>query len=205
MNLAHADLREKLLALIGGRRGHFQMESGYHSEQWFTLDRMFAQPEALRPYVVELAKRLAAHQPDAVCGPMTGGAKLAGLIAAELGVEYFFTERFAPRDATGLFPVRSAVPEARRAAVRGKSAVIVDDAVSAGSAVRGSYADLVACGARPVALGALFVFGAGAARFAAEKNLALESLVQTSFGIWPPAECPLCKSGVELEIVSDLA
>ena len=42
---------------------------------------------------------------------------------------------------------------------------LIDDAVSAGSAVRGTHADLLACGARPVALGALFVFGDAAARF----------------------------------------
>ena len=54
-----------------------------------------------------------------------------------------------------------------------------------------------------VALGALFVFGNKAAVFAQEHNLALESIVQLSFGLWPPAECPLCKTGVAVEKVSD--
>lgn len=198
-------MNDELIALIRGRRGHFQMESGYHGEQWFDLDRLFETPDKLRPYVSELARRVAAHRPAAVCGPMTGGAKLAALIAAELGAEYFWTERFVPPAATGLFPVKYAVPPERRAAVEGKSVAIVDDAVSAGSAVRGTFDDLVACGARPVALGALFVFGGAAARMAAERNVALEGLVHLSFGLWPPAECPLCQAGVALETVSDLA
>jgi orotate phosphoribosyltransferase len=198
-------MQDPLIALLAGRRGHFQMESGYHSELWFKLDALFERPEKLRPFVVELARRLAAHRIAAVCGPMTGGAKLARMIADELGAEYLFTERFDPPGATGFFPVKYFLPAARRATVRGKSVAIVDDAVSAGSAARGTYADLVACGARPVALGALFVFGGGAAQFAAEKNLALESIAQMSFGIWPPSECPLCRAGVAVEKVSDAA
>lgn len=200
-------MQEELITLLAGRRGHFQMESGYHSERWFNLDTLFSQPDRLRPFVAELARRLAVHRIDCVCGPMTGGAKLAELIAAELGVGFFFTERYAPSPsdaaAGGLFPIKYLLPAARRAAVRGKLVAIVDDAVSAGSAARGTHADLIACAARPVALGAMFVFGEGAARFAREKNLALESIAQMSFGCWAPAECPLCRNGIALEKVSD--
>jgi len=196
-------MQDELIKLLAGRRGHFQTESGYHTEWWFKLDALFEQPARLRPFVAELARRLAAHRIDAVCGPMTGGAQLAQMLAAELGLEYFFTERFEQPGATGLFPVKYYVPAARREAVRGKSVAIVDDAVSAGSAARGTYADLVECGARPVALGALFVFGEGAARFARENNLALESIAEMSFGLWPPADCPLCRAGVAVERVSD--
>jgi orotate phosphoribosyltransferase len=196
-------MQDEILKLPAGRRGHFQMESGYHSELWFTLDSLFEHPEPLRPFVAELARRLAAHRIDAVCGPMTGGAKLALLIADELRIGYFFTERFEQPDATGLFPIKYLIPAARREAVRGQSVAIVDDAVSAGSAARGTHADLLACGARPVALGALFVFGDAAARFAADKGLALEGIAQMSFGMWPPADCPLCKAGVAVENVSD--
>ena len=181
------------------------MESGYHTEWWFNLDALFAHPEQLRPFVGELARRLAVHRIDAVCGPMTGGAKLAQMISAELGVAGFFTERFEQSGTTAHFPVKYLIPAARREAVRGKSVAIVDDAVSAGSAARGTYADLVACGARPVALGALFVFGDAAARFATENGLGLESIVQMSFNLWAPEECPLCRSGVAVEKVSDIA
>lgn len=180
------------------------MESGFHSEQWFELDRLFDAPERLAPFVSELARRLAPHRPDAICGPMTGGAKLAEWVARELGVLYVFTERHAPRDpAPGFFPVGYRVPAVQRDLVRGRSVALVDDAISAGSAVRGSHADLLACGAQPVALGALFVFGDAAARYAVEHRLALEAMVRTSFNLWTPQDCPLCKAGVALEVVSD--
>src|SRR3954462_4407287 len=103
-------MQHELLTLIAGRRGHFQMESGYHSEMWFDLNRLFAEPSRLQPFVVALAQRLAAHRPDAGCGPMLGGAKLAGMIAAELKVPGFFSERFDSRAAGRLFPVHYQLP-----------------------------------------------------------------------------------------------
>ncbi|MBL9187415.1 MAG: hypothetical protein JNK23_08065 [Opitutaceae bacterium] len=195
---------EPLIKLLAGRSGHFRMESGYHSERWFELDRLLAQREQLRPFVTELAQRLAAHRIEAVCGPMTGGAQLAEQIADILGVEYWFTERFEPAEATGLFPVRYTMPATLREQARGKRVAIVDDAISAGSAVRGTHTDLRACGARPVAMGALFVFGQPAERFATEHGLALEAMARMSFGVWRPDECPLCRAGLPVERVSDV-
>lgn len=186
-------------ALFAVRRGHFQMESGYHSGSWYELGSLFDHPDELRPFASELARRLAAHGPDAVCGPMTGGAKLAQLIAAELSIGCFEAERFEVPDATGLFPVKYRLPEAQRQKARGRSVAIVDDAISAGSAVRGTHADLIACGARPVALGALVVFGATAARFAAETGLALEGIERMPLPMWQPADCPLCRAGVAVD------
>ena len=181
------------------------MESGYHSEQWFDLDSLFSERDRLQPFVRELARQFAAHHIDAVCGPMTGGAKLAELIAAELGLDSFHTERLEPPNATGLFPIRYIVPTAQRERLRGRTVAIVDDAISAGSAVKGTYADLLACGARPTACGALFIFGDAAAQFASEENLRLESIARLPFALWKPAECPLCRAGVPLEKVSDAA
>lgn len=192
-----------LLSLLAGRRGHFQMESGYHSEHWFDLDALFEQRSRLQPFANELAERLAVHRLDAVCGPMTGGAELAAMIATSLGCECFHADRIEPPGATGLFPVKYRVPTAQRERLRGKSVAIVDDAISAGSAVKGTHADLLACGARPVACGALFVFGDSGARLAAENNLPLEAIVRMPFGLWKPDDCPHCQAGVPFERVSD--
>jgi orotate phosphoribosyltransferase len=200
---AHAGaMAETIRALLAGRRGHFQMESGYHSEWWFELGSLFEHPDELRPFVSELARRLLSHGADAVCGPLMGGAKLAELIASELGIGCFVAERSETPEPTGLFPIKYRIPAARRQEVRGRSVAIVDDAISAGSAVRGAYADLVACGARPVALGALVVFGDAAARFAAETGIALEGIERMPFDLWLPADCPLCSAGVALDTVA---
>lgn len=174
------------------------MESGYHAASWFELDSLFDRPRELRPFVSQLARRVSSHGIDAVCGPMIGGARLARLIAGELGIESFEAARFETA-AEGLFPIRYELPAERRRRARGRTFAIVDDAISAGSAVRGTYADLIACGARPVALGALIVFGDGAQRFAAERGLTLEAIERLPFEMWLPAECPLCKDGVRID------
>jgi orotate phosphoribosyltransferase len=192
-------MENEIISLLAGRHGHFQMESRYHSDLWFDLEHLFDRPEQLRPFVAELARRLGAHGTDVICGPMTGGAKLAELIASELGLVYLFTERFERPGTAGLFPIQYIVPSHFRNGLRGKAVAIVDDAISAGSAARGTYADLLACGARPVALGALFIFGDTAMQFAAEKSLPLERIAAMPLGMWVPVECPLCRAGVPLE------
>jgi len=101
------------------------MESGWHSEWWFNLDALFERPEQLQPFVAELAKRLAGHRIDAVCGPVSGGAKLARLLAREMGVACFVAERFVPPAATGFFPVKYLLSANEREAVRGRSVAIV--------------------------------------------------------------------------------
>jgi orotate phosphoribosyltransferase len=194
-------MTDTITALVAGRRGHFAMESGYHSDAWFELGSLFEHPGELRPFVSDLARRISSHGVDAVCGPMTGGAHLARLIAGELRIESFAAERFETR-ASGLFPVRYQLPVDQRQRARGMSVAIVDDAISAGSAIRGTYADLVACGARPVVLGTLIVFGDAAGRFAAENGLPLEAIERTPLEMWLPTGCPLCKAGVRLDSVA---
>jgi orotate phosphoribosyltransferase len=194
-----ASMLNKVTPLLGLRRGHFRMESGYHSETWFELGSLFDDPVTVRPFVAELTPRLSRHRPDAVCGPMTGGAKLAEMIATELGIDAVVAERYDTPGATGLFPVRYRVAEAQRQNTRGRRIAIVDDAISAGSAVRGTHADLIALGALPVVLGALVVFGDAAAQFATDNGLALEAVERMRFDMWRPTECPLCKDGVALD------
>jgi orotate phosphoribosyltransferase len=194
-----APMLNRVTPLLEARRGHFKMESGYHSPAWFELGSLFDDPVTVRPFVAELARRLSPHRPDAVCGPMTGGAKLAELLATELGIDAVIAERSERSGATGMFPVRYRIPETQRQKTRGRRIAIVDDAISAGSAVRGTHADLIECRALPVALGALVVFGDAAVQFAADNGLALEAIERMPFDMWRPAECPLCKDGVALD------
>jgi orotate phosphoribosyltransferase len=187
-----------LPGLLAARKGHFQLESGHHSDRWLDLDLLFLHPGRLRPHVVELARRLQPHSIDAVCGPLVGGALVAQLIAAELDVDFVYTER-SPGGPAALSPVGYRLPKALRAAVGGKRVAVVDDAISAGSAVRGTLADLTACGAHPAVIGALLVLGSLAPGMAATAGIPLESIATLPWGLWTPAECQLCASGVPVE------
>jgi orotate phosphoribosyltransferase len=78
----------------------------------------------------------------------------------------------------------------------------VDDVMSAGSAARGTYAELQAHGARPAVVGALLVLGSTGEDFFARQGVAVEAVARRRYRLWPPGECPLCESGVPLEAVS---
>jgi orotate phosphoribosyltransferase len=190
---------DDLLALLSAREGHFRLESGHHGGLWLDLDPLFVQPGRIRPFVAELAQRLARHGIEAVCGPLAGGAFLAQAIAHELDIEFYYAERFVPAMRDTLYPMEYRIPRGVADLVRGKAVAIVDDAISAGSAVRGTLAALESYGARPVAIGALLVLGSSAARFCSDRGIALEHVAQLPYELWLPPECPLCASGLLLE------
>jgi len=91
------------------------------------------------------------------------------------------------------------LPRAARSRVRDKRFAIVDDAISAGSAVRATYAELQGHGAEPIVVGALLVLGNAASPYFAERGVPIEAVARIPFDLWVPAECPLCASGEALE------
>jgi orotate phosphoribosyltransferase len=193
-------MQAELLSLIAACNGHFSLESGHHGNLWLDLDPLFVRPGRLRRFVAGLADKLARHNNiEAVCGPLTGGAFLAQAVAAALDVEFYYTERVAPAQPGGLYAVTYRLPGGLRERVRGKSVAVVDDVVNAGSALRGTQAELRACGAVPVAAGALLVLGSAAASWCAGQALPLETIAALPNEIWTPAECPLCAARTPLE------
>lgn len=196
-------MREEILRLLAARKGHFRFESGHHGNLWLELAPLYLRPGRLRPFVEELARRLAAHGIEAVCGPLVEGAFLAQMVAQELDVEFYFAEQFVRPRSDSLYPVGYHIPNALRSGVSGKTTAVVDDVINAGSAVRGAIADLQACGARPVAIGALLVLGLSASTFAESQGVPLENLAYLPNVLWEPSVCPLCASGAPLEGVAE--
>ncbi|MGI8855556.1 MAG: orotate phosphoribosyltransferase [Thermomicrobiales bacterium] len=192
-------MQDELIAALPARTGHFLLESGHHGDLWLDLDAFFLRPAALRPFAVELAKRLSAHAIDAVCGPLTGGAFVAQMIAAELDLACFHAERIVRGQGAALPAVEYRIPHALRAAARGKNVAIVDDAINAGSALRGTAADLQRCGAHIVAIGALLVLGPAASHFAADRAIPLEHIAALPNVLWSPADRPLCAARIPLD------
>lgn len=138
----------------------------------------------------ELANKLAAHRPEVICGPMTGGALLAQLIADQLGTRFTFAQR-TMLDGRPQYTIPASV----RDVVHGQRIAVVDDAISAGSAVGGTVDDVRQCGGRGVALGALILVSSRPHQLAARLNLPLEWLVQLETSLWPADQCPHCRQG----------
>ena len=189
---------EEVLGSTAARSGHFVLESGHHSDYWLDLELLLVRPREVEPAIERLADELRSLEVEAVCGPLNEGAFVALMVAARLDVEFTYAERFEGQADDALFPVRYRLPAVLGRRVKGKRVAIVNDVVSAGSAVRGAHADLLACGAVPVAVAALLVLGDSAARFTAENGLRLISLARRAHSIWHPAECPLCAARVPL-------
>jgi len=203
--VASPEVSENLLSLVAPRRGHFRLESGHHSGLWLDLSRMFIEPRRVQPFVVNLARAIQPYDVAGVCGPLVGGALLAQMLASALDVEFFFTERELPRARDGLYGVRYRLPDGVQAAVRGRRIAIVDDAISAGSAVRGTLVELEAHGAETAVVATLLLLGSAAAPYFTERGLPLEAVARVPFELWVPAECPLCASGAPFEDPSTVA
>lgn len=192
------DTQPELIQMLPGRKGHFRFESGHHSDLWLDLELLCLHPEPIQRFAEELSSRIAAYDPEGVCGPLVEGAFVALLVASRLAVPFFYAERTEVVRSDWQFPYDYRIPGAQRSEVRGRRIAIVNDVISAGSAVRGTFADLQACGAKIVAIGCLLLLGSGALQFASEKEVPLERLAALPGTLWTPSECPLCARGVPI-------
>jgi orotate phosphoribosyltransferase len=190
-----------LISFVQRRQGHFRLESGHHGDLWLQLETLCLRSRKIQPFAAELAVKLAPHKADVVCGPLNEGAFIALLVSLELGCEFVYAERFANPAREGLYPVEYRLPKALHSSVKGKRVAIVNDVISAGSAVRGAFSDLQSIGANVVAIGALLGLGDSIAKFATEHQVALELPHQMPHNLWTPAQCPLCAVGQPLEIM----
>lgn len=191
-------MHDHLLSLVRGRHGHFKLESGHHGDVWFDLETLCLNSREFRPFAERLAAQLKKHQVDVVCGPLVEGAFVALLVSLELGCQFAYAERFVDTTHEELFPVRYRLPISLQPAVSGKRVAIVNDVISAGSSVRGTFFDLRAIGADIVAIGALLAFGESISEFAVQHGIALELLERIPNNLWKPDECPLCAAGITI-------
>jgi orotate phosphoribosyltransferase len=186
--------RDELLSLVRAQTGHVVHESGYHSDEWWDLERLCHRPAALLPFVSELAARVRQYEPDVICGALVEGAFVALLTACELHCDFAYALR-SGGDPKQLFSVSYRLPEVLRAGVEGKRVVIANDVISAGSAVRGAMADVEQWGGSVVAVASLVLLGDTFARYCEARRLPLVSLFRQELHMWMPDACPLCAGG----------
>lgn len=195
-----ASFQEEFLNLLHTSKGHFNFESGHHGSLWLDLDRLFLRPRDIQRFILELARKLTDFNIDAVCGPMVGGALVAQNIAMELGIEFYYTERVVSQNSDALYSTAYHLPYHLRKMIEGKNVAIVDDVINAGSAVRGTLAELQSFGAKPVVISALLVLGDTAQKYFLERNFPFRSFSHLPNELWTPEDCPLCASQIPLDV-----
>jgi orotate phosphoribosyltransferase len=188
-----------ILSALPTRRGHFLLESGYHTDLWLTLDALFVNPLKIEPLVEALADRIRPYGVSAICGPLFGGAFLAQALATHLRVGFYYAESKPIASASGLFKAEYRLPTGLRGLVRGLRLAVVDDVISAGSSVRATVAALGDAGASTDVVAALVSLGDVAVSYFADRGVPMETLARHDFVLWKPDECPLCRTGSPLE------
>ncbi len=178
------------------RRGHFAYEGGDHGDTSLSLELLFADPRRLQRAAARLAARLRPYGADLVCGPLIGGALVGQAVACELGVAFVYAEPRTEHSATG---AAHAIPGELRQGLVGKRAIVVDDAINAGSAALACVRDLESLGARLVAVASLIVRQSAEGELRQQVGASFEALVTIPWKTWPASECPLCRAGVELK------
>jgi orotate phosphoribosyltransferase len=183
-----------VIDFVPSRRGHFRLESGFHTDVWLELDRLFAEPKRVAPMADALAASLRSYEFDAICGAMSGGAFLAQLLAHALDKEFWFTERHVTNGSASYV-----LPRAFAGRAGGRRVAIVDDVMSAGSAMRGTYDALLERGAHIVVVAALLILGREGADFFTRLQIPIEAPAREAFNLWQPSICRLCAEGVPVE------
>ena len=191
-------MQDQVAQLLPKREGHFVFESGHHGQVWLDLELLLLKPERVQPLAEALAERLRRHQAAAVCGPLVEGAFVGLMVASSLRLPFSYSQPVRDHRAQDLYPVSYPIPRPLQRELQGKRVAIVNDVINAGSAVRGTLTALNQCGAQPVAIGTLAVYGHEASELAARHGVALEALASFPSRIWEPSTCPLCAEGVPL-------
>lgn len=195
----HQTMTDDTLKSLPARRGHFLLESGYHTDIWFNLDGLFLDPNETTRRVVALAELFRPYEISAVCGPLLGGAFLAQAVAAHMGVRFYYTQRAQVENEGTLFSTVYRLPSELRKRVGGERVAIVDDMISAGSSVRATTTELTAAGAVISVVGTLMLLGHQAVEHFSTRGIPVVAVAKQEFNLWPPPECGLCKTGIALE------
>ena len=190
MRSAADAIQDRLRVAVAAERGHFRYESGHHGDLWLDLDRLLVDAARTRDLSAALAKRVAVCRANVVCGPLTGGAFIAQIVAAALGAGFVFADRIVAEDA-----VDYRIPDGLRGVLRGRRVLLVDDAVNAGSALLATWQDVLACGAQAAGSACLLALGDAPTRIAAATGAPLHHLLALERALWSPGTCPLCAGG----------
>ncbi|MBY0280416.1 orotate phosphoribosyltransferase [Candidatus Binatia bacterium] len=192
------DPQQEVERCLAVRRGHFALESGHHGALWLDLETLCIDPRPVRALATRLAARIETYRPDAICGPLVEGAFVALLVAEQLGLPFVYTERRRKASPESLYPFEYRLAPVLVSHVADRRVAIVNDVVSAGSAVLETHRELQRAGASPVVIGTLLVLGTQAEGLARSRGVVLESLARLPGDLWEPARCPLCAIGEPL-------
>ncbi len=165
--------------------GHFRLSSGLHSDRYLQCALLLMWPQRAEAAGRELAEKLREFSPGVVVSPALGGIIIGHETARALSVPFLFTER-----QDGVFALRRGFR-----LELGESVAVVEDVFTTGKSTREVIENVVACGGRVVAVGAIVDRGLPSGAFPVPSR----ALLTLSVPSWPEEQCPLCREGRPLE------
>lgn len=168
-------------------RGHFELRSGLHSDQYFQCALVLQWPVYTAQLCGELARRVreAGWAADTIIAPAMGGLFVGYELARALDLRSIFTEKQDKRLVLRRgFSIRP-----------GERFIVAEDVVTRGGRVQETLEIVRSAGGVPIGVAVLVDRSDGAAQF----GVPLIALVRVSPTVWPPAQCPLCAAGSRAE------
>ena len=167
--------------------GHFELRSGLHSNRFFQCAHLLEQPRTAAQLCGALVEKLKADHPglefDTVIAPAMGGITIGHEVARSLGIRFIFVEKEGNKLVLRRFKIKP-----------GERFVIAEDVVTRGGRVQETIDIVEENGGVVAAIGILVNRSGGKAAFDAP----LASLLEIEPVTYDPADCPLCKEGLEL-------
>ena len=157
-------------------KGHFELSSGLHSNQYFQCAKLLQYPEYAEKTGKQLAELFDANKIDAVLGPALGGI----IIGYEKSI---FTER---KD--GIMTLKRGFH-----INKGDRVIIIEDVITTAKSTMESIKIIESFGGNIAGIGCIVD------RSKRQTALKIESLIQIDPEIYTPEECPMCKLGQSIE------
>jgi orotate phosphoribosyltransferase len=163
--------------------GHFRLSSGLHSDRYLQCALVLQNPEQAAALGAALAARLKSLNdlPDFVIAPALGGVLVAHEVARALHVRGLFAER-----QDGVLKLRRGFQ-----IQPGERAYVVEDVVTTGGSTRETMDVVTQAGGIVLAAGSLIDRTGGRA----DLGVPRAALAVLNVPVFPPEECPLCKTG----------
>jgi orotate phosphoribosyltransferase len=164
--------------------GHFLLSSGLHSDRFLQSALVMQYPVIAEQVVQELALQMYDVKFTTVVSPAVGGIRFGYEFARQLKKRAVFTER-----------VNEVMTFKRGFALEpGEKVVIAEDVVTTGKSTKECMKAVEDAGGDIVAITCLVDRSNGAAQF----DVPFFPLVQVDVSVYDPADCPLCKKGLDV-------
>ncbi len=170
------ELLEQTQAVL---KGHFELSSGNHSNQYFQCAKLLQYPKYAELAAKMLAEKFNKDSIDAVVGPALGGVIIGYEVGKAMDKKSIFTER---KD--GAMTLRRGFE-----LEPGERVIIIEDVITTAKSAIETTKALESLGAKVVGYGCIVDRSCG------NTYLDIKSLTQMEPVIYSPDNCPLCRQG----------